>query len=86
MPVRLVVEAAKVTVLAPAATATEEGTVSNVLLVVTDTIAPPAGAPPDSEIVQVLDMLLPNTAGVHDRPLTTMAAVREIDVVCEPLL
>lgn len=64
------VVAAKVAEVAPAATVTEAGTVSTVLVFVSVTAAPPVGAAPVKVTVQVVLLELLNVEGVHDRVVT----------------
>jgi hypothetical protein len=62
--------ALKVAVVAPAATVTEAGTVSRVLLLVSVTLAPPARADWVRVTVQVLAALWPRVAGLQATPET----------------
>src|SRR5580698_8738833 len=63
--------ALNVAVVAPAATVTEAGTVSAVLLLVSAIPQPPAGAAWVSVTVQVLAPLWPRLAGVQATPETS---------------
>ena len=82
----LVMEAAavalNVTVVEPAVTVTDAGTVSEVLLLATVTLDPPAGAVCVSVTVQVLTALCPKLVGVHATADTSTGAVRLIVAVC----
>ena len=86
----LAIEAAavapKVAVVAPAATVTETGTVSEALLLASVTLAPPAGAVWVSVMVQVLIALWPRVAGLHATPDTSTGASRLMVAVFELLL
>jgi hypothetical protein len=66
----VVVVALKVAVSAAAATVTDAGTVSVVLVFVRVTTAPPLGAAPFNVTVQTALLELLKVAGVHDRPET----------------
>lgn len=61
--------AVKVFDVAPAATVTEAGTVSNALLLDKETAAPPAGAALDRVTVQEDVALLASVVGLHDTVL-----------------
>src|SRR5580658_7828697 len=76
--------ALKVAVVAPAATVTDAGTVSEALLLARVTLDPPVGAVWVSVIVQVLTALCPRLAGVHATPETSTGATRLMVAVCEP--
>jgi hypothetical protein len=65
------VVALNVAVVAPAATVTDAGTVSNALLLASATLEPPAGAVCVSATVQVLTALCPKLAGLHATPDTS---------------
>ena len=77
--------ALKVAVVAPAATVTEAGTVSRVLLLASVTLEPPARAVWVSVTVQVLTALCPRLAGLHATPETSTGADRLIVAVFELL-
>ena len=77
--------ALKVAVVAPTVTVTDAGTVSKVLLLVSVTLDPPAGAVCVSVTVQVLTALCPKLVGLHATPDTRTGAVRVIMAVCELL-
>src|SRR5580704_9428330 len=88
----LAIEAAavalKVAVVAPAATVTEAGTVSNVLLLASVTLEPPVGAVWVRVTVQVLTALWPRVAGLQATPDTSTgatSATRLMVAVCELL-
>ena len=66
--------ALKVAVVAPAATVTEAGTVSRVLLLASVTLDPPVGAIWVRVTVQVLTALCPRLAGLHATPETSTGA------------
>jgi hypothetical protein len=77
--------ALKVEVVDPAATVTEAGTESNMLLLDNATLDPPAGAVWVSVTVQVLAPLCPKLVGLHATPETSTGATRLITNVCEVL-
>ena len=77
--------ALKVAVVAPAATVTEAGTVSEALLLASVTAEPPAGAVCDSVTLQVLTALWPRLAGLQATPETRTGATRLMVAVCELL-
>jgi hypothetical protein len=77
--------ALKVAVIAPAATVTEAGTESNLLLLDSDTADPAAGADWLSVNVQVLAAPCPRLVGLHATPDTRTGATRLIAAVCELL-
>ena len=77
--------AVKVVVVAPAATVTEAGTVSSVLLLASVTLDPPVGAVCVRVTVQVLTALCPRLAGLHATPDTRTGASRLMVAVCELL-
>jgi hypothetical protein len=77
--------ALKVALVDPAATVTDAGTVSEVLLLASVTLDPPAGAFWVSVTVQVLTALCPRVVGLHAMPETSTGAVRLIVDVCELL-
>ena len=60
--------ALKVAVVAPAATVTDAGTVSEVLLLASVTLDPPVGAVWVRVTVQVLTALCPRLVGLHATP------------------
>ena len=66
----------KVAAVAPAATLTEAGVVSAVMLSETATLAPPVGAALVNVTVQVLEALGPRLLGVHAREDTRTGATR----------
>ena len=70
------VVALKVAVVAAAATVTEAGTVSVVLVLVSVTDAPPAGAALLSVTVQVLEAFWPRLVGLHESNDTPTGATR----------
>jgi hypothetical protein len=74
-----------VAVVDPAATVTEAGTVSKVLLLASVTAEPPVGAAWVSVTVQVLTALCPRLVGVQPNVETTTGAMRLIEAVCELL-
>jgi hypothetical protein len=76
--------ALKVAVVAPDATVTDAGTVSEVLLLERVTSDPPAGAVCVSVTVQVLTALCPKLAGLHATPDTSTEAVRLIVAAADP--
>jgi hypothetical protein len=70
--------------VAPAATVTEDGTVSSVLLEVNATADPPVGAAALSATVQVVEPLDARLVAVHCREDTVAAgAVSAIEAGCE---
>jgi hypothetical protein len=77
--------ALKVAVVAPAATVTDAGTVSEVLLLASITLEPPVGAVWVSVTVQVLTALGLRLVGPQARPDTRIAegANRLMVTVCE---
>ena len=75
--------ALKVEVVAPAATVTDAGTVSEALLLASVTAEPPAGAAWVSVTVQVAAALCPRLAGAQARPDTRTGASRPTVAVCE---
>jgi hypothetical protein len=75
--------ALKVAAVAPAATVTEAGTVSEVLLLVSVTAVPPVGAVWVSVNVHVLTALCPRLVGAHATPETRTGARRLIVAVFE---
>ena len=77
--------ALKVALVDPAATVTDAGTVSEVLLLARVTLDPPAGAVWVSVTVQVLTALCPRVVGLHVTADTRIGAVRLIVDVCELL-
>ena len=72
----VVVVTLKVPVVAAAATVTDAGVVSVVLLSDSVTLAPPAGAAFDSVTVHVLDAFGPRLVGVHTTDETRTGATR----------
>ncbi len=79
------VEALKIAVVAPAATVTDAGTVSEVLLLASVTLDPPAGAAWVSVTVQVLTAPCPRLVGLQAMPDNSTGASRLIVAVCELL-
>jgi hypothetical protein len=77
--------ALNVAVVAPAATFTDAGTVSRVLLLASVTLDPPAGATWVSVTVQVPTALCPRLEGAHATPDTNTGASRPTVAVCELL-
>ena len=77
--------ALKVAVVAPAATLTEAGTVSELLLLASVTLALPVGAIWVSVTVHVLTALGPRLVGLHATLETRTGAKRLIVAVCELL-
>ena len=77
--------ALKVAVVAPAATVTEAGVVSKVLLLASVTLDPPAGAIWVSVTVQVLTALCPRLVGLQANADTSTGASRLMVAVCELL-
>ena len=75
--------AVKVVVVAPAATVTEAGTVSSVVLLASITLDPPGGETWVMVTVQVLTALCPTLAGLHATPETSAGASRLMAAVCE---
>jgi hypothetical protein len=71
--------AVNVAVVAPAATATDPGTLSPGTLLDSATVAPPVF---DTVTVQLLVPPLFNDVGVHAMLLTTTAVAKAIDAVC----
>ena len=76
--------ALKVAVVAPAATVTVAGTVSEALLLASVTLDPPAGEACVRVTVQVLTALCPRVAGLHTTPETRTGASRLIADVLDP--
>ena len=75
--------ALNVAVVAPAATVTDAGTVSEALLLARVTLEPPVGAVWVSVTVQVLTALCPRLVGLHATPETSTCASRLMVAVCE---
>jgi hypothetical protein len=80
------VVALNVTVVAAAATVTDAGTVSVVLVFVSVTNAPPAGATLVSVTVHVLEAFRPRLVGLHASVDTRTGATRPIVAFAELLL
>ena len=78
--------AVKVAVVAPAATATEAGTVSNPLLLDSVMLAPPAGAAEDTVTVHVELLPVARAVGLHPIELIKIGGVNETTAVCVLLL
>jgi hypothetical protein len=81
----VVVLALKLPVVAPAATATEVGTVSAAWLLLKDTAAPPAGAGLVSVTVHELVAFGPRLVGLHASEDTSTGATRLMLAVLEVL-
>jgi hypothetical protein len=81
-----VLVALNVAVVAEAATVTDAGTVSLVLVLVSVTKAPPAGAALLSVTVQVVDPFDPTLAGLHPSDCTVAAATRLSVMLADVLL
>ena len=85
----LAIEAAavalNVVVVAPAATVTDAGTVSEAVLLASVTLDPPAGADWVNVTVHVLTALCPRLVGLHDTVETRTGASRLMVVVFELL-
>jgi hypothetical protein len=79
--------ALKIAVVVPAVTVTDAGRVSKVLLLVSPTADPPAGAVWVRVTVQVLTPLGPRVAGLHARldTITGAGAIKLIAAGCELL-
>jgi hypothetical protein len=77
--------ALNVAVVAPAATVTDAGTVSEALLLASVTLDPPVGAVWVSVTVHVLTALCPRLVGLQVMPETGTGAKRPIVAVCELL-
>ena len=75
--------ALKVAVVAPTATVTEAGTVSEALLLASVTLEPPVDAVWVSVTVQVLTALWPRLPGLHATPETRTGASRLMVAVFE---
>lgn len=76
----------KLPVVAPAATVTEAGTVNTVLVFVSATAAPPAGAAFVSVTVQTLLAFGPKLVGLHASEDTRTGATRLMATFWEALL
>jgi hypothetical protein len=72
-----------VAVVAPAATVTDAGTVSQVLLLASVTLDPPVGAVWVSVTVHVLTALCPRLVGLHATVETSTGVSRLTVAVCE---
>ncbi len=70
----------------PAPTMAEDGMLSVALLLVNDTVTPPAGAALFSVMVQVLEPLGPKVVGLHASEDTTTGITRLIVAGAELLL
>jgi hypothetical protein len=77
--------ALNVAVVAPAATVTVPGTVSEALLLPSVTLEPPAGAVVVKATVHVLTALCPRLVGLHATPDTSTGASRLMVAICELL-
>ena len=73
----------KVAVVAAAGTVTDAGTMSNPLLLESDTMAPPLGAPIERVTVHVVDVPVFRLAGAHETELTVACAVSDSVALCE---
>ncbi len=82
----VVVVALNVAVVAAAATVTEAGTLKAVLLLLSVTLAPPAGAGCVRVTVQVLDAFCPRLVGLQTSDETETVATRLIVALAELLL
>jgi hypothetical protein len=71
--------------VAPAATVTDAGTVSEVLLLASVTLDPPDGAVWFIVTVQVLTALWPRLTGLHDTPEIRTGATRPTVAISELL-
>jgi hypothetical protein len=80
------VDALKVAVVAAVATVTDTGTVSVVLVFVSITNAPPAGAALVSVTVQVLEAFCPRLVGLHESDDTRAGATSPTVALAELLL
>jgi hypothetical protein len=85
LAIEAAVVALKVALVDPAATVTDAGTVSEVLLLASVTAEPPVGAAWVSVIVQVLTALCPRLAGAQPSVETKTGATRPIEAVRELL-
>ena len=81
----VVVVALNVAVVADAGTVTDAGTLKAVLLLLSDTLAPPVGAGCVRVTVQVLEEFGPRPEGLHDSEETT-TDVAKLTVVLAVLL
>ena len=77
------VVALNVAVVAPAATVTDAGTVSEELVLASAILAPPAGADWVKVTLHVLDEFGPRLAGLHESEETSTEAARLIAAVAE---
>ncbi len=77
--------ALNIAVVAPAATVTDAGTVSEALLLTSVRLDPPVGAVWVSVTVQVLTALCPKLVGLQAKVDTSTGASRPIIAVCELL-
>ena len=78
--------AVNVFVVAPAATVTEAGTVRRLLLLVSETVAPPAGAAADNVTVQVEVALLARLVSVQPSDVSAAGGVSVKFACWEPEL
>ena len=83
LAIEAAVVALKVALVDPAPTVTDAGTVSEVLLLASVTLDPPAGAAWVRVTVQVLTALCPRLVGVQPNVETTTGATRLIEAVWE---
>ena len=82
----VVVVALNVAVVAAAGTVTDAGTLKAVLLLLSDTLAPPVGAGCVRVTVQVLDAFCPRLVGLHTSDDTSTGATRLTVALAELLL
>ena len=80
------VVALNVAVVAPAATVTEAGTVSEELVLASAILAPPVGADWVKVTVQVVEAFGPRLAGLHESEETSTGAARVTVELAELLL
>lgn len=78
--------AVKVALVLPEATVTDAGTLRELLLLESETAAPPLGAACDNVAVQGVPLLGPRLLPVQVTELRTAGGVREMFTVCELLL
>jgi len=83
--VKVPAAALKVAEVAPAATVTDDGTANVVLLLVSVTALPPAGAAWFKVTVHVLEALGPRLLGLQASPVTVTGATRLTVALCELL-
>ena len=78
--------AVKVALVLPEATVTDAGTLRELLLLESETAAPPLGAACDNVAVHGVPLLGPRLAPVQLTELRTAGGVSEMVTVCEPPL